>query len=508
MNISDVVLHRVRQQPDAIAFQEGDRVLSYRQLDRFVRLVAAGLAERGVGESSLVAIDIAGTPLHLILALAVARLRAASVAMPDLPSPAERMARLRALGVRHLVGTQAAAQIDGIEFIRADATLTRGRSAGAAPGYGPSADALPWRIIWSSGSTGAPKPLACTHERSVAQMFVQQTALPYGPDTTLYLALGMQAMFALVHGLRALAFGARVVSQAPRPADTFDLCERYGVTHFVSSPSIAGMLASLTDSDSPRLPDMLMYLGGGAVSPALRARLARRITPRIGCVYGTTETGMAAFSDPATFEAHPGSAGRVVPWMQVEAVDDQDRPLPAGAAGRIRIRGVGMAREYLGDEAASAAAFRDGWFYPGDVGRVTRDGLLMLAGRTSEVLDTGGAKTTPRAIEEVLEQHPDVAEVAAFVAPGEDGQRWLAAAVVPRGAFDAKALRSYCRERLGVNAPRLIVQVAAIPRTGMGKIMRGALSARFLVKARPGGSGPAAVPGPGQAPGATHPDRD
>jgi len=496
MNITDLVLQRARQQPDSIAFIDGERAVSYRELDRAVRTAAAGLEARGIGEGTRVAIDVTDAVRHLMLTLAIAKLRAVSVSMPDLPSAEERLAKLKALGVGHLLATAPVEGLEALELIVADGSLTRGQSAGRRAGYGPAADDLPWRIIWSSGSTGTPKPVLCTHGRTLSLMFAQHAVMPYLPGTTLYMALGPQVMFSLIHGLRAFAFGATLLGPARRTEQLFERCERHGVTHFVSSPAIASRLAALLQEDTPRLPAVQLYLGGGPVSPALRATLSRRFTPKIGVIYGTTETGMTALSDPQTFEAHPESAGRVAPWMQVEAVDRSDRPLAQGSTGLLRIRGIGMAREYMGDEAATSQMFRDGWFYPGDVGHVTPDGLLVVKGRSADVLSVGGNKIAPQAIEEALEQHPDVAEAAAFVASGSDGQQWLAAAVVSRGAFDQAALRDWCRERLGNSAPVMFVQVKSIPRGGIGKVLRSQLSRRFVVK---GGTNKSAAAGDGES---------
>lgn len=489
MNITDVILQRARQQPDSIAFVERDRPLRYAGLDRAIRLAAAGLAARGVGEGSRVAIDVAHLPRHLILTLAIARLRAVSVSIPDAATPAGALAMLRAVGVERIVGLERRPGLDALEFIAADATLTRGLGAEESTAYGPAADDLPWRIIWSTGTTGTPKPIAITHDRALALTFAQQAVMPYGPRDVLYLALGMGPMFGLIHGLRALAFGARVLGQVTGALETFELCERMGATHFVTSPAIAGKLVTVLTGRSPRLPRMQLYLSGASVPPALRESISSRLTPRIGVIYGTTETGMTALSDPQTFAAHPQSSGRVVPWMQVEAVDEQDRPLPPGTDGELRIRGIGMARGYLGDEQASARVFRDGWFCPGDVGHVTADGLVVVRGRSADVLSAGGNKVSPETIEQALERHPGVAEAAAFVASSADGRRWLAAAIVPRGGFDAQTLREHCREQLGANAPAVLVPLRSIPRSALGKILRGQLAQRFAVNA-PAGAGP------------------
>ena len=227
---------------------------------------------------------------------------------------------------------------------------------------------------------------------------------------------------------------------------------------------------------TPRRPGLQVYLGGGAVSPALRDALSRRLSPRLGVLYGASEYGGVAIADERTLAEHPDSVGRVLPWLQVEAIDAQGRPVPPGDVGEIRIRGLAGFPGYHDDPEATAASLRDGWFHPGDLGRVTPDGLVFIDGRIDDVLNVGGIKVLPARIEAVLEAHPDVAESAAFAASGPDGTKVLMAAVVCRGPFDEAALLAHCRTQLGTTAPQRLMRLQALPRNDAGKLVRRTLS--------------------------------
>ena len=130
---------------------------------------------------------------------------------------------------------------------------------------------------------------------------------------------------------------------------------------------------------------------------------------------------------------------------------------------------------YLNDPIATAEQFRDGWFYPGDLGAVTADGLLILSGRASEVINAGGVKVAPSVIEQALDERREVAEAAAFGAPDADGIVRIWAAVVANEPLDLAALAAHLKGRLGESAPRLF-QVSSLPRTGNGKVLRGVLA--------------------------------
>jgi acyl-coenzyme A synthetase/AMP-(fatty) acid ligase len=162
--------------------------------------------------------------------------------------------------------------------------------------------------------------------------------------------------------------------------------------------------------------------------------------------------------------------GWIGPGIEVQAVDEKHRPLPAGAEGVIRIRSATAVDGYLGDPAATAAAFRDGWFYPDDIGSVGADGLLTIAGRTGEVLNVGGLKVSPRRIEEAVLQYEDVAEAAAFLMPGPAGVDEVWAAIVQKRQVNMDALHRHCADRLGTSAPRTILVADRLPRNAMGKV--------------------------------------
>ncbi|MDE2380424.1 MAG: AMP-binding protein, partial [Bradyrhizobium sp.] len=166
-----------------------------------------------------------------------------------------------------------------------------------------------------------------------------------------------------------------------------------------------------------------------------------------------------------------GAVGYVMPWATVETLDGTGRVLPQGQEGILRLRSTAQGRwEDIGDSATTDDGAR--WFYPGDVGRVTSDGCLIITGRVSDLINIGGVKIAPERIEQVLLAHPKVmdAGVAGFV--GADGLEEVRAAVVLREPADEAALIAFCTARLADGAPRLVREVTEIPRNVGGKIVR------------------------------------
>jgi acyl-coenzyme A synthetase/AMP-(fatty) acid ligase len=137
-----------------------------------------------------------------------------------------------------------------------------------------------------------------------------------------------------------------------------------------------------------------------------------------------------------------------------------------------------MTNAYLKDEAATARAFRGGWFYPGDIGALDGAGFLTLAGRVDHLLNVGGDKIDPYEIEAVLNTHPAITESAVVAVPNESGNLVAVAAVVASGAYDDEELKRMCRERLGQRCvPKRVVTLPALPKNAGGKIMRAQLTA-------------------------------
>jgi acyl-coenzyme A synthetase/AMP-(fatty) acid ligase len=163
-------------------------------------------------------------------------------------------------------------------------------------------------------------------------------------------------------------------------------------------------------------------------------------------------------------------------------VDENDQPVPPGQTGILRFRSPLQTAGYLDDERATAQAFRDGWFYPGDTGSVGAAGYLFLSSRVDDTINVGGNKIDPRLIEELLDEQPEITESAVVAVTRDTGVPVLVAAVEAQGPFDADALKRLCQERLGkVYTPSAIVQVDALPRNESGKVMRSALATAIKI---------------------------
>ena len=221
--------------------------------------------------------------------------------------------------------------------------------------------------------------------------------------------------------------------------------------------------------------------GGGLASRAMIADSRARLCSSIVNLYGSTEAGGTAFATVDRLMEIEGATGYVAPWAEVDIVDADGNAVPSGSDGIVRIRATCQGAPY--PPGADNPSFRDGWFYPGDRGHIAPDGLMVLSGRTSDVINVGGLKLAPEVIEDILRTHPAVTEVAAFGNMGDSGIEEISVALVANRPVADKHLIDWCAER-GFPLTRVFI-VEALPKTSSGKIHRDLLK-RQLLESAPG----------------------
>jgi acyl-coenzyme A synthetase/AMP-(fatty) acid ligase len=246
------------------------------------------------------------------------------------------------------------------------------------------------------------------------------------------------------------------------------------------------MLKFPADAQTACMPGLRVLRSAAAALPArvlLEAR--RRLSPNIYVSYGVNELGTLCGAGPELLERYPDTVGRALSGVQLQVADDAGQPAGEGVTGEVRVRGDGMVLPMArGASLAEAAREVRGWHYPRDTARLSAEGALFLTGRSDDVMNVDGVLVGPTEIEAVLQEHPAVAEVAAFALPSSAHQEVPAVAVVLKRESSRQALLNYCADRLGMRAPRFVFAVDTLPRNAMGKVLRRRLSETFTARAR------------------------
>jgi malonyl-CoA/methylmalonyl-CoA synthetase len=334
---------------------------------------------------------------------------------------------------------------------------------------GPGDPAL---LCYTSGTTGAPKGAVLAHGNLLASAEALRLAWRWSPRDRLVLALPLFHIHGLGVGLHGtLLAGASAVLLARFEVDAvLDAARDQEATLFFGVPTMYARLAG-----SPRAGELgrlrLCVSGSAPLPPAVFRRLAERAGQRVLERYGMTETIMNV-SNPYDGERRPGTVGLPLPGVELR--------LAGGDEGEVLLRGPNVFSGYWGDPEATAEAFDpDGWFRTGDLGRFDERGYLRIEGRSKELIITGGFNVHPREVEELLCEHPGVAEAAVVGVPSEEWGEQVAAFVVPADPAappDREALSAWAAERLaGFKRPRVLHYVEALPRNALGKVTKHAL---------------------------------
>jgi acyl-coenzyme A synthetase/AMP-(fatty) acid ligase len=493
MNIIEPILRQALAHPDREALITGSGVLSYRALLRAVQQAAGRLHAAGVRRHDRIGLEVSGSAAHVVMTLAVAWLGATSAALVTGGRRASQngpIAQASGLGfVVHEGPAQEAPEYPGLKAVLALADLLNGPDATKVPWVRVAPQEL-FRIGLSSGTTGAPKPIAFSHGSSILKSQLLRAVFPASAGERIMIRLGVGLPFGLNYWLRALSGGGTALMfPGGSPAQANEAIRKYRVTQLVTSPALAMEL--LKDAQEPGSPHAepapgleVLNVGGAAMSRRLCEGLKRHICPGLHINYGCAEIGLIALADPELQQADPACAGRLVPWVEAQAVDGEGAPLPAGRSGLLRFRSPGMAAGYANAQPAGTDnAFRDGWFYSGDTGFVSEAGLVHLGARGGDVLNIAGNKVDPARIEALIQQDPAIEECAVLALTDEMGQPLLVAVVVAPQEVDVKALKQRCRTELGRrHVPQVVVHLDKLPRNDAGKVMRAEV--RKLVRAQ------------------------
>ncbi len=468
-NPIEILYFHAQVHPDEVAIQHLDHGTNYRDLLALVRKTAWQLRAAGIRPGQVVATAL---PRRLTWVVSLALFHEAAIGCALLPGvPVDEV-----LGAEHLIATEAQAGFPAGRTIRLDTAWLATRNAGPEaerPCDFPDPGSI-CRLVLTSGTTGRNKAVVFTVagvQRRIDRVYTYWTS--DGPEIN---AMGLASVGGFWSALAKLKLGATWYAFEGLD-ELIAVAARFGVRSLVGSPIQLADVAQRLQALSQRLPALAVVRSGGApLSAELLELLQRQLCPNLISVYGSTEVGGVTMTSLAGHRGAVGHAGCTIPGAEVEVVDDEGRVLGAGAEGILRTRSSSMSHGYYRDPEQTVQSFRDGWFYPGDRGRLQADGSLVLAGREAEVINCGGVKIDPFHVDQLMGGFPGVVEAAAFGLPDERGVVRMAVAVVAAPGFDQGALHARLVAHLGeARAPQVYFRVARLARNDMGKVLRAAL---------------------------------
>ncbi len=337
-------------------------------------------------------------------------------------------------------------------------------------------------ILYTSGTTGQPKGAELTHFNLSTNVEVLCTDLmELTPDDVIFGGLPLFHSFGQTCTLNAAITSGATLSLLPRfdPTQALQLLAGHRATVFAGVPTMYGALLAHPDRRSYDVSALRVCVSGGSAMPV---EVLRGFEEAFGCKvlegYGLSETSpVASFNHPDR-DRKPGSIGTPIRGVQMRVVDDQGRDVPQGEVGEIVIRGDNIMKGYWQRPQETAAAIPDGWFRSGDMGRIDEDGYFAIVDRKKDLIIRGGYNVYPREVEEVLYEHPAVAEAAVIgVADAQLGEEVAAAVALKPGAtVDPDELRDHVKSLVAAyKYPRKVWIVDELPKGPTGKILKRAI---------------------------------
>lgn len=490
-----LVLAAAERDPTGLAI-DGEEALTFARLAEDVASVAAGLVGLGVAPGDRVAIQAPNSTRWVVAALAAQAVGAALVPVntrykgEETADVVHRSGARVLFTVRGFLGVDYWAQLTatGVALpIGVDLAGTGGQgllpfgALRAAPRGLPHVDpASPSDILYTSGTTGQPKGVVCSHAQTL-RVFGDWAAIVGLTASDRYLVV---PPFFHCFGYKAGWLACLLAGATCVPQDIFDVptvVTRLARDRITALPGPPALYQSLLDRASDvRAAPLRLAVTGAAVVPV---ELIRRMREELGfetvlTAYGLTEScGVATMcrrgDSPQTVSA---TSGRAIPGVELRVVGEDGQALAAGEVGELQVRGYNVMQGYWEDEAATAAALDGDWLKTGDVGRLDAEGYVQVTDRLKDMYVVGGFKAFPAEIEAVLRRFPGVLDVAVVGKPdarlGEVGLAF----VVGEPGLDLDALDAWAKERLAnFKAPRAYELVRALPRNASGKVLKRAL---------------------------------
>jgi 2,3-dihydroxybenzoate-AMP ligase len=327
------------------------------------------------------------------------------------------------------------------------------------------------RIACSSGTTGAVKYIPQTERQQDMRVAYWINALKMTQESRLLIGVGFSVAAEHTHATACLWVGGTCVYSGS--GTPLALMQATRATHYMMLPFFLSELLQENEA-GPRLTNTTLSIIGGSMQPEMRQNIEQQIGCRVVETYATNEAGPIA-----TIEAD-GTAS-AIKGIELEIVDEENHRVPWGEVGNIRIRGAACSIGYLYNDTATAQMFRNGWFYPGDMGRREDDSRFRLRGRTDDLLNVRGIKFIANEMERQLLTLELIQDVGLMVGPGENHLDALLIGIVQAPTATMEDIKNALRPAFASKPYDVhIILIDQIPRPATGKIQRNTLKSMLI----------------------------
>jgi fatty-acyl-CoA synthase len=371
--------------------------------------------------------------------------------------------------------------------------------AAAAAGFSPrplvAANLPPGHIIglsYTGGTTGKPKGVIGTAEEMLTMTAIQLAEWEWPANPRFLMCAPLSHAGGTFFSPVVVKGGEMIVLSRFEPAEVLKTIEEQRITATMLVPSMLYALLDHPDSHTRDLSSLeTVYYGASAMNPVRLAEAIERFGLIFAQYYGQSEAPMVItyLAKGDHDEKRLTSCGRPTLFARTALLGEDGNPVPQGEVGEICVSGALLAGGYWNLPEATAETFKDGWLHTGDLAREDEDGFWYIVDRTKDMIVTGGFNVFPREVEDVVAEHPSVAQVCVIGTPDEKWGEAVTAVVVlrpdapsdePSVATMTSAIQAAVKERKGsVQSPKQVVVVDSLPLTALGKPDKKAVRAKF-----------------------------
>jgi long-chain acyl-CoA synthetase len=488
-NLALNLVGTARRIPDRKAAITADTAMSYAELAAAASRLATFLDRQGIRMGDRVGVMLSNIAAAPIAYYGIWMLGGVAVPMNPLMQAREVAFYLSNTGAKALIGTpefadaatQAAADVGAKVWLVDDAEVAR--LTDGLPEFGDPVDREASDtavVLHTSGTTGTPKGAELTHgSLGSNQDVIVRGLLKLTDDDVVLACLPLFHVFGMTCAMNAAVAAGAGLSLMARfhPAKAVERIHRDHVTVLEAVPTMYTALLSVADQFAPDMTASLRTCvsGGAALPVAVLNNFEKTFDAVILEGYGLSETSPATTFNHPDAERRPGSIGTPIEGVQVRLVDDDGNLVPTGSPGEIEVKGPNVMKGYWNLPEATKTSIKDGWFSTGDIAVVDEDGYYWIVDRKKDLIIRGGYNVYPREIEEVLHEHPAVAQVAVVGIPHDSLGEEIGAAVKLKAGVEASAeeLRQFVKARVAAyKYPRRIWFVDDLPTGPTGKLLR------------------------------------
>jgi fatty-acyl-CoA synthase len=503
--VPDLLVAALSQTPNRPFLQlAGGPLLTVGEMRDATSQFTQALQSLGVRRDSRVATLSSNRPEVLHVGNAIQLLAAIGVPMHPLQGIGDHLHVVRDAQVDVLIfdaerfgerAAELAKQVPGIKLIALGASSVAEDLSKVAARFTPAPLVAPRveastisRYSYSGGTTGKPKALAGTQRSAAAaaQIMLAEWEWPSSPRVLSCAPLSHAGAAMILPTL--MKQGTILIHPSFDPVKVMETIQEYRINCMLMVPTMIYALL-----DHPRFGEFdlssleTVFYGASAISPVRLKEAIERIGPVFFQWYGQAEapmtiTVMRKSEHDVNDLRRLASCGRPVPWVRVELLDSNQRPVADGEPGEICVQGPLVMDGYRDNPELTAETLRGGWLHTGDVAVRDPGGFLRIVDRTKDMIVSGGFNIYPREIEDILGEHPGVSQVAVIGVPHAKWGEAVKALVVTRAGASAKAeeLIALVTQRKGsYQAPKLVEYIDAIPQTPLGKPDKKALRVKY-----------------------------